>query len=288
MAYPPTVPPANRSNTTPQADNHPSDHNGISSALSAIVNELGSNPSGPQGSVQSRISHLENNTLPLSGGNMTGVIHLSDTSYDAVADNAAMPRNWIVDKFLNKSGDTMTGALSVGGDPTQTPAWKIWATGTSNSAVNAAGSASLVLRRGIAASGAGERFVRFEKGADPGTLVSVIELGTPNDRIVISNCTVTAPSDYRLKERVGPITDSARRIADLARRTFRGRWKNTDGGEWDMLSAHDIAEVAPYAVQGDKDGDDTQQVAWGDLVPLLVSALGNALDRIAALEAAAP
>lgn len=44
MAYPPVVPPATRTNATPQADNHPADHNGISAALTDIVNVLGPNP----------------------------------------------------------------------------------------------------------------------------------------------------------------------------------------------------------------------------------------------------
>lgn len=46
MAYPPTLPPATRVNTTPSFDNHPSDHNALVNALASIIAELGSNPSG--------------------------------------------------------------------------------------------------------------------------------------------------------------------------------------------------------------------------------------------------
>lgn len=38
MAFPPTIPPSTRTNATPQVDNHPGDHNMISSALSDLVN----------------------------------------------------------------------------------------------------------------------------------------------------------------------------------------------------------------------------------------------------------
>lgn len=46
MAYPPTIPPNTRANTTPTFDNHPDDHNDISNALTDIVNVLGANPAG--------------------------------------------------------------------------------------------------------------------------------------------------------------------------------------------------------------------------------------------------
>ena len=41
LAWPPTIPPATRSNSTSQLDNHPNDHNALSTALSAIVERLG-------------------------------------------------------------------------------------------------------------------------------------------------------------------------------------------------------------------------------------------------------
>jgi hypothetical protein len=40
MPYPPVIPPATRTNATPQLDTHPSDHNAISQALTDIVAQL--------------------------------------------------------------------------------------------------------------------------------------------------------------------------------------------------------------------------------------------------------
>lgn len=37
MAFPPTIPPATRTNATSQLDNHPSDHNAISAALTELT-----------------------------------------------------------------------------------------------------------------------------------------------------------------------------------------------------------------------------------------------------------
>lgn len=46
MAYPPSVPVGTRINTTPQVNTHAADHNTIHAALTDIITELGSNPSG--------------------------------------------------------------------------------------------------------------------------------------------------------------------------------------------------------------------------------------------------
>jgi len=44
MPWPPVIPPAGRLNTTPQLDNHPSDHNAISQALTDLVAQLNAVP----------------------------------------------------------------------------------------------------------------------------------------------------------------------------------------------------------------------------------------------------
>jgi len=51
MPWPPVVPPAGRDNTTPQFDNHPSDHNAISAALTDTVNEVSNNRVKTDGSL---------------------------------------------------------------------------------------------------------------------------------------------------------------------------------------------------------------------------------------------
>jgi hypothetical protein len=99
--------------------------------------------------------------------------------------------------------------------------------------------------------------------------------------------------DYRLKERLGSIGDAAQRVQELAGQAYRGRWLADNDREWDFLDAHDIAAVADYAVQGEPNAVDAQgnpvyqTVRLDHLVPLLVAALGDALHRIAQLEAGA-
>lgn len=58
MTYPPSPPPADRLNTTPQVTNHPSDHNLLSENITDIVNELGTNPSGDSPTVEARFDQM--------------------------------------------------------------------------------------------------------------------------------------------------------------------------------------------------------------------------------------
>jgi microcystin-dependent protein len=65
MAYPPSPPPADRLNTTPQVTNHPGDHNLISENVTDIVNELGANPSGTEATVEARLDTIETELFPV-------------------------------------------------------------------------------------------------------------------------------------------------------------------------------------------------------------------------------
>ncbi|RKZ13130.1 hypothetical protein DRQ53_13785 [bacterium] len=58
MAYPPLPPPNDRLNTTPQVDNHPSDHNVTADAITDINNELGDNPKGTFADVEARLDAM--------------------------------------------------------------------------------------------------------------------------------------------------------------------------------------------------------------------------------------
>jgi hypothetical protein len=74
MPYPPTVPPSNRTDPTPQATNHPSDHNALSKALTDIINELGADPSSAgYATVQARLdalkASLDANTAAIAAAN---------------------------------------------------------------------------------------------------------------------------------------------------------------------------------------------------------------------------
>lgn len=100
-------------------------------------------------------------------------------------------------------------------------------------------------------------------------------------------------SDYRLKNELGPLTEGLARVNRL--RPVRVTWKEdpTDQ-EQDSLMAHEVAEVVPEAVTGEKDGEQMQQMDYSRLVPVLVAAVQelsaevkNLRAEVAALKGAA-
>ena len=98
-------------------------------------------------------------------------------------------------------------------------------------------------------------------------------------------------SDYRLKADVETLADAVDRLDKLNPITFT--FSADPETTLDGFLAHEVAEVVPQAISGDKDAvdDDGGIVAQGidhsKLVPLLVAAVQELSARVAALEAAA-
>jgi hypothetical protein len=111
-----------------------------------------------------------------------------------------------------------------------------------------------------------------------------------------SSTSYNTSSDYRLKEDWVAVADAATRVNALKPVNFA--WK-ADGKRVDGFLAHELAEVVPEAVTGEKDAVDAegnpqyQGIDQSKLVPLLTAALQEALAeindlkaRVSALEAA--
>jgi hypothetical protein len=122
------------------------------------------------------------------------------------------------------------------------------------------------------------------------TTVGSIQLSTTNTSYVTS-------SDYRLKEDVQPMVGALAKVAALKPVTYK--WKST-GEASEGFIAHELAEVCPDAVSGEKDAvdDDGNIVPQGIDTSFLVATLTAAIQeqqalitsltaRIAALEGAA-
>ena len=113
-------------------------------------------------------------------------------------------------------------------------------------------------------------------------------------QIVLSGSSGTAyqtTSDYRAKTIIGPITHAVERLMALRpwRATFHG---DDQRGEVDVFVAHELAEVIPDAVTGEKDAVDEegapvhQGTDYGRPVPLMVAAIQELVGRVERLEAA--
>ena len=68
-----------------------------------------------------------------------------------------------------------------------------------------------------------------------------------------SNTAFNTSSDYRLKENIAPMTGALAKVAQLKPVTYK--WK-IDGTDGEGFIAHELAEVCPSAVSGEKDAVD--------------------------------
>jgi hypothetical protein len=84
-----------------------------------------------------------------------------------------------------------------------------------------------------------------------------------------SSTSYVTTSDYRLKEDLKEIKGleklSALKVYDF-------KWKNSQE-RMDGVLAHELAEVLPYAVHGEKDGEQMQGVDYSKIVPILIKSI---------------
>jgi hypothetical protein len=206
-------------------------------------------------------------------------------------------------RYVLDAGDTMSGALAVNGDITSIGGY-LRAGGPAESGtvgvaaqaatgrvfslcVNHSNASSVWNRGGGGSSDAGQQFASFQR---LGVVIGSIAIAGSMTAVVYNTT-----SDPRLKHVDGDASVATDAVRQLGAAAFVGRWLHPDTAEPHgpaqvMLSSHDVEDVAPHAVTGERDAVDddghivAQQVDYGSLVPLLMAALSQALDRITALE----
>jgi len=103
-----------------------------------------------------------------------------------------------------------------------------------------------------------------------------------------TTCSYNSLSDYRLKENVRPMTGALAKVAALKPCTYK--WK-ADGSDGQGFIAHELAEVVPDAVTGDKDAVNEdgsikpQGIDTSFLVATLTAGLQEAVAMIEELKA---
>jgi hypothetical protein len=90
-----------------------------------------------------------------------------------------------------------------------------------------------------------------------GTLVDLMKNGSTSGTISVSGSTVAynTSSDYRLKDNIAPLTGALKKVAQLKPVTYT--WKE-DNSAADGFIAHELAQVCPQAVHGEKDAVDEE------------------------------
>lgn len=138
-------------------------------------------------------------------------------------------------------------------------------------------------------------FINRSTGTTSASVVQFSRNGTLAGTINASTTaapTLVAPSDYRLKENLEPLTDAAVRIKSAKVYTYNFIADEDKELRYGFL-AHEVQDLMHDLVIGEKDAVDEdgepvyQQVQETRLIPVLVAALKDALLRIDALEAAA-
>ena len=96
-------------------------------------------------------------------------------------------------------------------------------------------------------------------------------------------------SDYRLKENEVAISDGIERLKQLKPYRFNFKLDKDEEGNVtktvDGFFAHEVSPVVPEAISGEKDAEEMQGIDQSKLVPLLTSALQEAITKIEILEA---
>ena len=127
----------------------------------------------------------------------------------------------------------------------------------------------------------------ISRGGDAGTMVNFFSTNSTTTIIGTignsgnTNTTYNTSSDYRLKEDIAPMTGALAKVALLKPSIYR--WKST-GATDEGFIAHELAEVCPSAVTGEKDAVD----ADGNIVPqgidtsFLVATLTAAIQELKA------
>ena len=96
--------------------------------------------------------------------------------------------------------------------------------------------------------------------------------GTYRGRITINNaaCSFTSASDYRLKENIEPLPNGLDRLNQL--KPVKFKWKEHDYTSEGFI-AHEVQEIYPDAIVGEKDDAVMQSMDYGKITPLLVKAI---------------
>jgi len=89
-----------------------------------------------------------------------------------------------------------------------------------------------------------------------------------------SSTSYVTSSDYRLKNTIAPMTGALDKVALLKPCTYK--W-NVDGSDGEGFIAHELAEVVPQCVTGEKDGTKIEQYEITPAVPATYDEEGNEL-----------
>lgn len=127
---------------------------------------------------------------------------------------------------------------------------------------------------GLVCSDGGTSYVPF--AAKVGTTANSTQIFFNNPNGVVGSITTSGSvttynvtSDYRLKQDLKDYNGLGL-VSSI--KTYDYEWKSDNTRMYGVM-AHELAEILPYAVQGEKDGEQMQSVDYSKLTPILVKAI---------------
>jgi hypothetical protein len=160
-----------------------------------------------------------------------------DISYNAITWNYApavaggTTQSFVQAMTLDNSGNLLVGLTSDSYQPSK------------GVAINAQNSSRIAVGH---ASGVSSGDYYLSCAYNGGVIGSISQNGT-------TAVAYNTSSDYRLKNTIAPMTGALAKVAQLKPVTYK--W-NADGSDGEGFIAHELAEVCPHAVNGEKDAVD--------------------------------
>ena len=196
-----------------------------------------------------------------NAGTHTWSIAPSGTAGNAISFTQAMT--------LDSSGNLLVGTTS----PSITNSKSVFQQDTTNywSAALISDNRGLIVRQSNASGGIAAYF-EVNSGTNVGSI-----------NTTSSATSYATSSDYRLKENQQPLTGSGAFIDALKPKTWN--WK-VDGSVGVGFIAHEVQEVSPGSVVGEKDGEQMQAMEYGsaEFIANIIAELQSLRARVAALE----
>lgn len=219
------------------------------------------------------------------GGTPTGRFSVAGVGGDAQIHTMG---SFINEDYTNVFFNVADKTLQIGTKPL-TAASQYGGFGAEIVTVQGAANTSIFSTTASASNGVAAEFARGNDGLvnaffRNGSLVGSIDVSTGVTAYVTS-------SDYRLKDDVQPMQNALERVSRLNPVTFK--WKE-DGSDAEGFLAHELAEVCPSAVKGEKDAVDEngnpkhQGIDTSFLVALLTSAIQELKTEFEAYKASHP
>ena len=132
-------------------------------------------------------------------------------------------------------------------------------------------------------AGSGRRVLNLANSSTSGLTVQRFINGNGTVGAITTSGTATAygtSSDYRLKEDLQDFAgiDMVSKIP-----VYNFKWKTDESRSYGVM-AHELQEVLPQAVSGDKDAEEMQSVDYSKIVPLLVKSIQELTAKVDKLE----